>query len=140
MYRSLANLTAHKRSYCFERFEDVNHVFSSKKSSEAAQLQTVVVEGEPVESVVPEASWDVENYAPSLDLLQEAGILEAIEEKPVVNRLLPPNKPNLSSVVDKLATRLDSEFYRFVESIAVLRYLVGNISKIFVTVRKTTIQ
>jgi len=115
MFRSLANLTAHKRSYCIERFEDVNHVFSSKKSTEAAQLQTVVIEGEPVESVIPEPSWDIENYAPSLDLLKDAGILSAIEEKPVINRLLPPRKPNLNSVVDKLASKLDSEFYKTVE-------------------------
>jgi len=115
MFRSVANLTAHKRSYCIENFEDVNHVFSSKKSSEAAQLQTVVIEGEPIESVIPEPSWDIENYAPSLDLLKDAGILSAIEEKPIINRLLPPRKPNLSSVVDKLASKLDSEFYKTAE-------------------------
>jgi len=115
MFRSLANLTAHKRSYCIEHFEDVNHIFSSKKSSEAAQLQTVVIEGEPVESVIPEPSWDIENYAPSLDLLKDAGVISAIEEKPMINRLLPPRKPNLSSVVDKLASKLDSEFYKTAE-------------------------
>jgi len=115
MFRSVANLTAHKRSYCIENFEDVNHIFSSKKGSEAAQLQTVVIEGEPVESVIPEPSWDIENYAPSLDLLKEAGILSAIEEKPIINRLLPARKPNLNSVVDKLASKLDSEFYKTAE-------------------------
>ena len=114
-FRSVANLTAHKRSYCIEHFEDVNHIFSCKKGSEAAQLQTVVIEGEPVESVIPEPSWDIENYAPSLDLLKEAGILSAIEEKPIINRLLPPRKPNLSTVVDKLASKLDSEFYKTAE-------------------------
>jgi len=115
MFRSVANLTAHKRSYCIEHFEDVNHIFSCKKGSQAAQLQTVVIEGEPVESVIPEPSWDIENYAPSLDLLKEAGILSDIEEKPIINRLLPPRKPNLSTVVDKLASKLDSEFYKTAE-------------------------
>lgn len=115
MFRSVANLTAHKRSYCIERFEDVNHVFNFKKSSEAAQLQTVVIEGEPIESVIPEPSWDIENYAPSLDLLKDAGVLSAIEEKPIINRLLPPRKPNLTSVVDKLASKLDSDFYKTAE-------------------------
>lgn len=115
MFRSVANLTAHKRSYCYELFEDVNHIYSSKTGTEAAQLQTVVIEGEPIESVIPEPSWDIENYAPSLDLLKEAGILSAIEEKPVINRLLPPKKPNLSSVVDKLAAKLDSDFFKKAE-------------------------
>eukprot|EP00092_Neocalanus_flemingeri_P039851 GFUD01043402.1.p1 GENE.GFUD01043402.1~~GFUD01043402.1.p1 ORF type:complete len:648 (-),score=155.03 GFUD01043402.1:902-2845(-) len=115
MFRSLANLTAHKRSYCIEHFEDVNHIFSSKKSSEAAQLQTVVIEAEPVETVIPEPSWDIENYAPSLDLLKDAGIISAIEEKPIINRLLPPRKANLTAVVDKLASKLDSEFYKTAE-------------------------
>ena len=64
--RSLANLTAHKRSYCLEKFEDVTHIFSSKANCEAAQLRTVIVEGETIETVVPEDNLDTENYSPSL--------------------------------------------------------------------------
>ena len=64
--RSLANLTAHKRSYCLDKFEDVTHIFSSKVNCEAAQLRTVIVEGETIETVVPEDNLDTENYSPSL--------------------------------------------------------------------------
>ena len=46
--RSLANLTAHKRSYCQEKFESVTHVFDTMAGVEAAQLQTVLVQAEEV--------------------------------------------------------------------------------------------
>ena len=124
--RSLANLTAHKRSYCLDKFEDVTHIFSSKGNCEAAQLRTVIVEGETIETVVPEDNLDTENYSPSLgsfdfvftikhldnvlDLLKDAGIISTIEDKPSVNRLLPPKKASLSSVVDKLAAKRAAEY------------------------------
>ena len=63
-FRSLANLTAHKRSYCLEKYEEINHVFSSKAGAEAASLRTVIVEGELVETVIPEEN--TENLSPSL--------------------------------------------------------------------------
>lgn len=110
MFRSLANLTAHKRSYCLDKFEDVTHIFSSKVNCEAAQLRTVIVEGETIETVVPEDNLDTENYSPSLDLLKDAGIISTIEDKPSVNRLLPPKKASLSSVVDKLAAKRAAEY------------------------------
>jgi len=110
MFRSLANLTAHKRSYCLDKFEDVTHIFSSKANCEAAQLRTVIVEGETIETVVPEDNLDTENYSPSLDLLKDAGIISTIEDKPSVNRLLPPKKASLSSVVDKLAAKRAAEY------------------------------
>ena len=44
----MANLTAHKRSYCQERFESVTHVFDTMAGVEAAQLQTVLVQAEEV--------------------------------------------------------------------------------------------
>merc|ERR1719347_25322 len=112
MFRSLANLTAHKRSYCFERFRDVNHAYSSKISTEAAQLQTVVIEAEPIETVIKEPDWNIENYSPSLQLLKDAGILQDIEEKPVINRLIPPSKKSLNNVVSNLAAKLDGNFYK----------------------------
>ena len=62
----MANLTAHKRSYCLEKYEEVNHVFSSKAGAEAASLKTVIVEGEVVETVIPEDNTDTENFSPSL--------------------------------------------------------------------------
>ena len=66
LFRSLANLVAHKRSFCLERYEEVNHVFSSKAGAEAASLKTVIVEGETVETVISEENTDTENYSPSL--------------------------------------------------------------------------
>ena len=51
--RSLANLTAHKRSYCQERFESVTHVFDTMAGVEAAQLQTVLVQAEQVPILIP---------------------------------------------------------------------------------------
>ena len=39
------------------------------------------------------------------DLLKDAGIISTLEEKPLVNRLLPPKKASLHSVVEKLAAK-----------------------------------
>ena len=126
MFRSLANLTAHKRSYCLEKYEEVNHVFSSKAGAEAASLRTVIVEGELVETVIPEEN--TENLSPSLgknqkhnlernmnvkaylfsDLLKDAGLISELEGRSPNNRLLPPKK-SLTSVVERLAARKSEE-------------------------------
>jgi len=108
-FRSLANLTAHKRSYCQEKFEGVSHVFDTMAGVEAAQLQTVLVQAEEVDAECPEADWNIENYSPSLELLKEAGILREIEERPLVNRLLPVGKKGLGSVVERLAAKAGAE-------------------------------
>jgi len=108
-FRSLANLIAHKRSYCQEKFEGVAHVFDTMAGVEAAQLQTVVVQAEEVDAVCPEADWNIENYSPSLELLKEAGVLREIEERPMVNRLLPVGKKGLDSVVERLAAKAGAE-------------------------------
>ena len=42
---------------------------------------------------------------PCSDLLKDAGIISTLEEKPLVNRLLPPKKASLQSVVEKLAAK-----------------------------------
>ena len=70
--RSLANLTAHKRSYCLEKFENVTHVFSSKANCQSANLKTVIIEGETIDTVVPEDTLDEENYSPSLGELSSS--------------------------------------------------------------------
>ena len=44
-------------------------------------------------------------FSPFLDLLKDAGIISTLEEKPLINRLLPPKKASLQSVVEKLAAR-----------------------------------
>ena len=41
-------------------------MYSSKAGAEAASLKTVIVEGEMVETVIPEDNTDTENYSPSL--------------------------------------------------------------------------
>ena len=44
-------------------------------------------------------------FFPFPDLLKDAGIISNLEEKPLINRLLPPKKASLQSVVEKLAAR-----------------------------------
>ena len=109
IFRSLANLTAHKRSFCNEQFEDVTHVFDTKDGAEAAQLQTVMVQAEEVDAICPAPEWDVESYSPSLELLKDAGVIRELEERPLVNRLLPSGKTGLQSVVERLAARAGAE-------------------------------
>ena len=126
LFRSLANLVAHKRSFCLERYEEVNHVFSSKEGVEAANLKTVIVEGEMVETVIPEENTDTENYSPSLgrtsetkpwndkhvclfsDLLKDAGLVSELEGRSPNKRLMPAKK-SLTSVVERLAARKSAE-------------------------------
>ena len=104
----------------------MTHVFSSKTNCQSANLKTVIIEGETIDTVVPEDTLDEENYSPSLgeswtfyysqnrltgsyfpfpDLLKDAGIISTLEERPLINRLLPPKKASLQSVVEKLAAR-----------------------------------
>ena len=44
-------------------------------------------------------------YLPFPDLLKDAGIISSLEERPLINRLLPPKKASLQSVVERLAAR-----------------------------------
>lgn len=44
-----------------------------------------------------------------VDLLKDAGLISEIEEKPLLNKLLPNRKPSLSSVVAKLSARSAAE-------------------------------
>ena len=37
--------------------------------------------------------------------MKDAGIISSLEERPLINRLLPPKKASLQSVVEKLAAR-----------------------------------
>jgi len=52
--------------------------------------------------VVEQEDLRLENYAPSLELLKTAGILQDISNKPLVNRLLPPGKTGLANIVNRL--------------------------------------
>ena len=67
-----------------------------------------MVEPEPVETVYPEDTFEIEDYTPSIELLKDAGILAEIEERPVVETLKPVgnrhSKSKLQDIVKKLIT------------------------------------
>ena len=44
----------------------MTHVFSSKTNCQSANLKTVIIEGETIDTIVPEDTLDEENYSPSL--------------------------------------------------------------------------
>ena len=50
VFRSLANLISHKRTFCKAKYSEVLHMYQDKEGSNAANMQTVVIEAEPVES------------------------------------------------------------------------------------------
>ena len=114
VFRSLANLISHKRTFCKAKYSEVLHMYQDKEGSEAANMQTVVIEAEPVECVdMAQASHEMAGYRPSMELVATAGILEELEgfRKPCVgppsNRLLPPGRRGLGSVVQGLRARLE---------------------------------
>ena len=106
VFRSIANLVAHKRTFCKGRYQGVLHLYQDKEGLDAAEMQTVVIEAEPVECVVDQDKWKLEDYAPSYELLKTSGILQDIYSGPVINRLLPANKSGLQHVVSKLKAKL----------------------------------
>ncbi len=78
LFRSVGNLVAHKRDYCHHAYRDVKHVyrrdpgeFSGQKNSTAAAAEnsddddedneptTAYVQPEPIDTIVPEAQWDL---------------------------------------------------------------------------------
>ena len=67
-----------------------------------------MVEPEPVETVYPEDTFEIEDYTPSIELLKDAGILAEIEERPIVESLKPVGnrhaKSKLQDIVKKLIT------------------------------------
>ena len=106
VFRSIANLVAHKRTFCKSKYSSLQHVYDDKgRGPPPPEVQTVVVEAEPVECVVEQEDISLENYSPSLELLKTSGVLEDISNRPLVDRLLPPGKTGLRSVVAKLRAR-----------------------------------
>ena len=110
MFRSMANLIAHKRSYCKSRCKTVLHHFNNgDKQSKDTVENLVMVEPEPVETVYPEDTFELEDYSPSIELLKDAGILSEIEERPIIESLIPVSsnqhsKSKLQDIVKKLIT------------------------------------
>jgi len=127
VFRSLANLIAHKRTFCKARYKDTHHVYRDKNLDGGPppfsdDVQTIVIEAEPVECIAEEVKLD--NYAPSVELLKTSGILQdisnKISNKPAVNRLLPPGKPGLGQIVNKLKAKIDGvepSFYEHKERV-----------------------
>jgi len=107
MFRSLGNLIAHKRSFCSSKYKEVKHIYTDKAGKDFSSSQTVFIENETIETVVPEEPFDIQQYSPSFDLLREAAIIKEIKSEPVVSRLLPPRKEGLKSVIDRLASRIE---------------------------------
>ena len=115
MFRSLANLLAHKRSYCKISCKQAIHQFSDNFDKETGD-ETVVprrisVQPEPVETVFPEEPFELENYSPSIELLKDAGILNEIEERPLVDTLKPVqhSQSKLSGIVKALIAKRNAQ-------------------------------
>lgn len=118
MFRSVANLIAHKRSYCRNRLQDVKHVYrrdpGEYDEENAESMATAFVQPEPVETLIPDEEWDLEQYSPSMELLKEAGLIQEIEQRPLVDRLWPADKkPSLDCVVSRLKWKLQNPEWDF---------------------------
>lgn len=73
--------------------------------------QMVVVEPEAIETVFPEDGFELEDYSPSIELLKEAGILNEIEERPLVDTLKPVkhSQSKLSGIVKALIAKRNAQ-------------------------------
>jgi len=109
LFRSLANFISHKRTFCKNKSTKVLHHFNNPDQESADKL--VIVQPEPVETVFPEAGFELQDYSPSIELLKEAGILDEIEERPLVNTLLPSNskQSKLSGIVKSLIAKRNAQ-------------------------------
>jgi len=118
VFRSIANFIAHKRTFCKGRYNAMLHLYQDKEGTDATDMQTVIIDAEPVECVVDQDKLDMSDYAPSYELLKTSGILQDIYSGPVINGLLPANKSGLHKVVSKLKSKLDGteeSFYQNME-------------------------
>ena len=135
MFRSLANFVIHKRSYCEKQYCDVVHQSKPgdeedpyKESNDVlqhtfnkvqhpcikpSQTTVFVIPEKPVETLFKEDTWDINDYAPSLALLQEAGVLQEIEGSPLDNAINSHKKQKgyqINSIAAKLKTKVDETF------------------------------
>ena len=135
MFRSLANFITHKRSYCEKRYCDVIH--QSKPGGDddpyeepediiqhtlnkvhqpclkPSQTTVFVTPEEPIETVFDEDTWNINDYAPSLALLKQAGILEEIHGQSVFDNLHLKEKckgSHINNIVAKLKAKVDGSF------------------------------
>jgi len=99
MFRSIANLVAHKRTFCKNLYSGVRHVFSDQEDKE--NCTTVVVEPEEADCCSELETWNMDNYSPSMDLIRTTGIIGDILNAPLVDKL---NPTKISSVIHKLSS------------------------------------
>jgi len=105
MFRSIANLIAHKRTFCKEVSAKVRHKYEEDENKE--NFTTVEVTPEEVDSV-DVSTWNMQNYSPSMDLIRTTGILnDMLAGSPVVNKLRPAK--TISSVTSKLLSAVNSD-------------------------------
>jgi hypothetical protein len=113
MFRSLANLISHKRSFCKSRQKNVQHIYQDGEDdiSTVKPDKIVVVQPEPIETVFPEAGFELQDYSPSIEFLKEAGIMAEIEEKPLIDSLLPSqhSRSKLDSIVKMMRAKQESK-------------------------------
>lgn len=111
LFRSISNFISHKRTFCKNKSQKVLHHFNNPDQETADKL--VIVQPEPVETVFPEAGFELQDYSPSIELLKEAGIIDEIEERPLVNTLLPtnskPSQSKLSGIVKSLIAKRNAQ-------------------------------
>jgi hypothetical protein len=116
MFRSLANLLAHKRHYCRHRQAEVRHEFAGENGKPdggdihtgdpaKTATTTVIIEPEPVtDCCVPDpGSWggNLATYSPSMELIKTAGILEELSFKQQ-QQFAPDRRKTLNAVLPRL--------------------------------------
>ena len=114
VFRSLANLISHKRTFCKAKYDSVLHMYQDKEGTEASNMQTVIIEAEPVECVASaQHNHDLTSYSPSEELAKTAGILDDLlsrRRKHVglsTHRLIAPGRLPLDEVIEGLNAKLD---------------------------------
>jgi len=114
VFRSIANLVSHKRTFCKAKYHGLIHLYQDKEGVDATEMQTVVIDAEPVECVVEQENIDFSNYAPSFELLKTSGVLQDVSQ---TRRLLPPNKTGLHQAISKLKAKLDGSEESFYQNL-----------------------
>lgn len=87
MFRSLANLVSHKRTFCREEYGRVQHCYPDQGDKE--NLTTVLVQPEDTDCCSEVDTWNLDNYSPSMDLIRTSGLIQEILDAPLVNKLKP---------------------------------------------------
>ena len=96
------------------KYHGLIHLYQDKEGVDATEMQTVVIDAEPVECVVEQENIDFSNYAPSFELLKTSGVLQDVSQ---TRRLLPPNKTGLHQAISKLKAKLDGSEESFYQNL-----------------------